>query len=211
MEILDFLLHIDIYLENIISLFGNWSYFILFAVIFAETGLIIAPFLPGDSLLFVAGMLAGKGILNIIALYFVLLLAAILGDTINYWVGYYFGPKVFSKENSRFFNKVYLEKTSKFFEKYGKKTIVVARFMPILRTFAPFVAGMGQMQYKTFFGYNIIGAFIWVTSLTFAGFYFGGLQFVKDNFEYAVFLIIAISVLPLITEYIKYKKNSKSN
>ena len=181
----------------------------LFVIVFAETGLIITPFLPGDSLLFAVGTLAGGGLLSIWISYFTLLVAAILGDTVNYWIGHYIGPKVFSKENSRFFKKEYLEKTREFYEKYGGKTIIIARFLPIIRTFAPFVAGVGKMHYGTFFFYNIFGGFIWVTSLVFAGFYLGGLSFVKANFEYAIFTIIALSLLPMITEYIKYKRGPK--
>jgi len=209
MEIFDFILHIDKHLADLIGYFGNWTYVMLFAIVFAETGLVVTPFLPGDSLLFAVGTLAGGGLLNIWISYFTLLVAAILGDTVNYWIGHYIGPKVFSKENSRFFKKEYLEKTREFYEKYGGKTIIIARFLPIIRTFAPFVAGVGKMHYGTFFFYNIFGGFIWVTSLVFAGFYLGGLSFVKANFEYAIFAIIALSLLPMIIEYIKYKRGPK--
>jgi len=209
MEIFDFILHIDKYLADLIGYFGSWTYVMLFAIVFAETGLVVTPFLPGDSLLFAVGTLAGGGLLNIWISYFTLLVAAILGDTVNYWIGHYIGPKVFSKENSRFFKKEYLEKTREFYEKYGGKTIIIARFLPIIRTFAPFVAGVGKMHYGTFFFYNIFGGFIWVTSLVFAGFYLGGLSFIKANFEYAIFAIIALSLLPMIIEYIKYKRGPK--
>lgn len=209
MEIFDFILHIDKYLANVIDFFGGWTYALLFAVIFAETGLVVTPFLPGDSLLFAVGALAGGGLLNIWVAYLVMLAAAILGDTINYWIGHYLGPKVFNKEDSRFFKKEYLEKTREFYEKYGGKTIILARFMPIIRTFAPFVAGIGKMNYKTFFLYNVIGAFVWVTTLTYAGYFFGGLPLVKANFEYAIFGIIALSLVPLVVEHIKYKRGPK--
>lgn len=206
MELFDFILHIDKHLGDMIIFFGNSIYVLLFAVVFAETGLVVTPFLPGDSLLFAVGTLAGGGMLNIWTSYFILLIAAILGDTVNYWIGHYIGPKVFSKENYRFFKKEYLEKTCKFYEKYGGKTIIIARFLPIIRTFAPFVAGIGKMHYGTFFYYNVLGGFIWVTSLVFLGFYLGGLSFVKSNFEYAIFAIIVFSLLPMLIEYIKYKR-----
>lgn len=211
MEIIDFFIHIDTYIAHIIDAFGPWVYVILFAIIFAETGLIITPFLPGDSLLFSVGTLAGSGLLNIWLVYFLMLIAAIIGDTVNYWVGHYLGPKVFSKENSRFFNKAYLEKTRDFYTKHGGKAVIIARFMPIVRTFAPFVAGIGKMHYQTFILYNVIGAFIWVTSFTFAGYFFGGLQFVQDNFEFVVLGIILVSFVPAIYEYIKSKTHKKFN
>lgn len=206
MEAVEFLLHLDQHLSAIIDAFGIYTYIILFLIIFAETGFVVTPFLPGDSLLFVVGTLAGSGFLNIWIVYSSLLLAAILGDSINYWIGHHIGPKIFAKENSRLFNKAYLEKTREFYAKHGGKTIILARFLPIIRTFAPFVAGVGKMHYSTFIFYNITGGFIWVTSLTFAGYFFGGLPFVKENFEYAVIGIIVISIMPMIIEYIKHKK-----
>lgn len=209
MQIIDFIIHIDEYLANIIGLFGNWSYVVLFLIIFAETGLVVTPFLPGDSLLFAVGALAGGGFLNIWIAYVSLLAAAIVGDTANYWIGHHVGPKVFSRENSRIFKKAYLEKTREFYEKHGGKTIILARFLPILRTFAPFVAGVGKMHYETFLFYNVIGAVLWVTLLTFAGYFFGGLSIVQENFEIAIFAIIFISILPMIFEYIKYKRGPK--
>lgn len=209
MEIVDFILHFDSYLADIIELIGPFTYVALFAIIFAETGLVITPFLPGDSLLFVVGTLAGSGFLNMWILYPTLLAAAILGDSVNYWFGNKIGPKVFAKENSRIFKKEYLEKTREFYEKHGGKTIILARFIPIIRTFAPFVAGVGKMNYSTFIFYNVIGAFVWVTSLTFAGYFLGGLPIVKDNFETAVFGIIGISLIPAVWEYFKAKSESK--
>ena len=211
MEIINLFIHFDTYLTQIINSFGHWVYVILFAIIFAETGLIIAPFLPGDSLLFSVGTLSGAGLLNIWLVYFLMLIAAIIGDTVNYWVGHYLGPKVFSKENSRLFNKAYLEKTRDFYTKYGGKAVIIARFMTIFRTFAPFVAGIGKMHYQTFILYNVIGAFLWVTSFTFTGYFFGGLQFVKDNFEFVVLGIILISFIPGIYEFIKSRSLSKKN
>lgn len=201
----DFFIHLDEHLASIIALFGIWTYVILFLIIFAETGLVVTPFLPGDSLLFVVGTLAGGGFLNIWVVYFTLLIAAILGDTVNYWIGHHFGKRVFTKENSRFFNKAYLEKTREFYDKHGGKTIIIARFVPIIRTFAPFVAGVGNMHYGTFISYNIIGAFIWVTSLTLAGYFLGALPIVKENFETAIFLIIGISLIPVLFEFIKHR------
>ncbi len=209
MEIFNLILHIDVYLAEAIAFLGAWSYVALFTIIFAETGLVVVPFLPGDSLLFAAGTLAGGGMLNIWVVYFSLLLAAVIGDTVNYWVGNYIGPKVFSQNNSRLFKKEYLEKTRVFYEKYGGKTIIIARFLPIIRTFAPFVAGIGKMRYSTFFFYNVLGGYVWVTSLVLAGFYLGGLPFVKANFEYAILAIIALSVLPMVVEYIKYKRGPR--
>lgn len=207
MELIQTLLHLDEYLATIIQLFGPFTYIILFAIIFAETGLVVTPFLPGDSLLFIVGTLSGSGYLNIWIGYIVLLLAAVLGDTVNYWIGHHIGPHVFSRENSRFFKKAYLEKTREFYEKHGGKTIILARFVPIVRTFAPFVAGVGQMHYNTFLYYNIIGGFIWVTGLLFAGYFFGGLPIIKNNFEFAVIGIVLISLVPVLIEYIKHKRS----
>ncbi len=208
MKSLDFIIHLDKYLVSIIDLFGVHTYIILFAIIFAETGLVVFPFLPGDSLLFVVGTLAGSGFLNIWFVYFSLLLAAVLGDTVNYWIGHHFGARVFNQKKSRIFNPSHIEKTRDFFEKHGGKTIILARFLPIIRTFAPFVAGMGNMHYNTFLSYNIIGAVLWVSLLTFAGYFLGGLPIVKNNFEIAIFTIIGISLLPPIIEFVKHKKES---
>jgi membrane-associated protein len=209
MELFNFILHIDEHLENIITLFGPWTYVVLFAIIFAETGLVITPFLPGDSLLFAAGTLAGGEYFNIWIVYITIISAAVIGDTVNYWIGHHIGHKVFSSDNSRLFNKAYLEKTREFYEKHGGKTIILARFIPIIRTFAPFVAGVGKMRYNTFLFYNVIGAFLWVTLLTFAGYFFGGFPFIKENFEYAIIGIIILSLLPMIIEYIKHKRGPR--
>lgn len=209
MDIFKFLLHLDDYLIQIINAFGPVAYIILFLIIFAETGLVVVPFLPGDSLLFVIGTLSGSGFLNIWIVYFILLTGAILGDSVNYWIGRLVGPKVFTKENSRFFKKAYLEKTREFYAKHGGKTIILARFLPIVRTFAPFVAGIGKMRYPTFLLFSISGGFIWVSSLTFAGYFFGGIPFIKNNFEIAIIGIILVSLLPMIFELIKHKRGSK--
>lgn len=211
MEIIQTLLHFEKYLAHIINLFGPLTYVLLFVIIFAETGFVVTPFLPGDSLLFVVGTLAGGGYLNIWFVYVTLLLAAILGDTVNYWIGNKIGEHVFMRENSRIFKKSYLEKTREFYAKHGGKTIILARFIPIIRTFAPFVAGIGNMNYRTFLTYNIIGGILWVTTLTFAGYFFGGLPLIKDNFEYAVFGVIIVSLLPVLYEYIKHKINRRAS
>ncbi len=211
MEILQAILHFEEYLAYVINLFGPLTYVLLFAIIFAETGLVVTPFLPGDSLLFVVGTLAGGGYLNIWFVYITLLIAAILGDTVNYWIGNKIGERVFARENSRIFKKSYLEKTRNFYAKHGGKTIILARFVPIIRTFAPFVAGIGKMHYGTFLTYNIVGGFIWVTSLTFAGYFFGGLPVIKDNFEYAVLGVVFVSLLPMIYELIKHKIDKRKN
>ncbi len=209
MDFIKLFLHIDESLITIINQFGMWSYVILFAIIFAETGLVVIPFLPGDSLLFVVGTLAGSGFLNIWFVYITLLVAAILGDTVNYWIGSKLGLKLFEKSNSRFLNKSHLEKTREFYDKHGGKTIILARFLPIIRTFAPFVAGVGKMHYNTFLMYNIVGGFIWVTALTFIGYFLGGLPIVKDNFETAILGIVGVSLLPVVFEYVKHKLEKK--
>jgi len=182
---------------------------LLFAIIFAETGLVVTPFLPGDSLLFVVGTLAGGGYLNIWFIYVTLLIAAILGDTVNYWIGNKIGERVFAKENSRIFKRSYLEKTREFYAKHGGKTIILARFVPIVRTFAPFVAGIGNMHYGTFLMYNVVGGFVWVTLLVFAGYFFGGLPIIKENFEYAVIGVVFVSLIPMMYEYMKHKMEAR--
>ena len=206
MEILEYLLHLDENIITLINLFGPLTYAIVFLIIFAETGLVVIPFLPGDSLLFALGTLAGGGFLNIWLIYFITLIAAILGDNTNYWIGHKIGPRVFSKENSRIFNKAYLEKTRIFYEKRGGKTIILARFFPILRTFAPFVAGVGKMHYMTFLSFSVIGNLLWVTIFTLAGYFFGGLPIIKKNFEFAIMGVIIFSLIPLAIEYIKSKR-----
>ncbi len=203
--LIDLFLHLDVHLHSIILQYGTLTYIILFMVIFGETGLVVVPFLPGDSLLFAAGTFAAKGSFNLHLLIILLAAAAILGDTVNYWIGHFIGPKIFEKENIRFLKKEYLEKTHKFYEKYGGKTIIIARFVPIVRTFAPFVAGIGSMSYSKFILYNIIGGVIWVVLFTAAGFYFGNIPFVKNNFSIVILTIIFISILPGIIEFIKHK------
>lgn len=209
MEIINFILHIDKSLANIINLFGPFTYIILFLIIFAETGFVVTPFLPGDSLLFAVGTLAGAGYLNVLIIYITLLIAAILGDTVNYWAGHHLGSRVFTKKKSRIFKREYLDKTNEFYKKHGGKTIILARFVPIVRTFAPFVAGVGKMHYGTFLLYNVSGGFIWATSLIFAGYFLGQIPFVKANFEFVVMGIVILSLFPMLIEFIKHKFASK--
>jgi len=205
-QVVDIFLHLDKYLTQIISEYGTWTYLILFLVIFVETGLAVMPFLPGDSLLFAAGALAANPAnnLNVVLLMGLLFIAAFLGDTLNYSIGDYLGPKVF-KRDYRFLKKKYLIQTQFFYDKHGGKTIIFARFIPIIRTFAPFVAGVGTMKYGRFISYNIIGGFIWVVAFTMIGYFFGNLPFVKKNFTLVIFAIIFISILPPIIEYLKHK------
>lgn len=205
-SIIDFILHIDKHLVEIVNDYQTWTYLILFLIIFAETGLVVTPFLPGDSLLFATGAIIAKPEtdLNIFFMWALLLVAGIIGDMVNYHVGQYIGPKAFNGKY-RFLKKSYLDKTESFYAKYGGKTIIYARFVPIVRTFAPFVAGVGSMSYKKFAFYNIIGAVLWVTSFLFIGYFFGGLPIIKDNFTIVIFAIIGLSMLPPIIEVLKEK------
>jgi membrane-associated protein len=206
--LLSFFLELDSHLSLLIQNYGMLVYPLLFLVIFAETGLVIAPFLPGDSLLFAAGTLAAIGSMNIFLLFIVIAIAAILGDTVNYLIGYSLGSKVF-KENSRFFKKEYLIKTQNFYEIYGAKTIVLARFIPIIRTLAPFVAGIGKMRYSKFISYNIIGGLVWVFLFLFAGYFLGSLNFVKDNLSIFLIIIIFVSLLPIPIDYFLRKRKER--
>ncbi|MFD1769290.1 DedA family protein [Sphingobacterium suaedae] len=209
-SIIDFVLHIDKHLVEIVNDYQTWTYLILFLIIFAETGLVVTPFLPGDSLLFAAGAIIAKPEtdLNIFLMWVLLMVAGILGDMVNYHIGKYIGPKAFSGKY-RFLKKEYLEKTERFYEKYGGKTIIYARFVPIVRTFAPFVAGVGSMSYKKFASYNVVGAILWVTGFLFIGYFFGGLPVIKDNFTIVIFAIILLSLLPPLIEVAKEKMNTK--
>ncbi len=202
---IDFILHLDKYLSVIIQNYGTLTYFILFAIIFAETGLVVAPFLPGDSLLFAAGTFAAIGTLNVLWVFIIVTAAAILGDTINYSIGKYLGAKAFEKY-PKIFRKEYLEKTQNFYSKYGNKTIVLARFVPIVRTFAPFIAGVGKMKYSNFLMYNIVGGIIWVALFVFGGYYFGNLPIVKNNFSIMIIIIIVLSFVPILIEYWKHRR-----
>jgi membrane-associated protein len=205
--LIDFILHIDVHLTEIMNTVGVWTYAILFVVIFIETGLVVTPFLPGDSLLFAAGALAklNPHALNIWWLYPLMVVAAVLGDTANYWIGHFLGPKVFTQK-SRFFKKEYLDRTHAFYEKHGGKTIFLARFIPIIRTFAPFVAGIGEMSYGHFISYNIIGGIVWPALCLFSGYFFAKIKFVQDHFSLVAVAIILISVIPIVIEWLKGRK-----
>jgi membrane-associated protein len=205
---IDFVLHLDDHLSLIISQYGLWTYGILFLIIFMETGFVVTPFLPGDSLLFAAGSFAALGVLSPWVLIGLLCIAAILGDTINYWIGNYIGERAFSG-NIRWLKQEYLERTHRFYEKHGGKTIILARFVPIIRTFAPFVAGVGSMTYGRFVTYNIVGGIVWVTIFTLLGYYFGNLPLVKANFELVIFAIIFISFIPPFYEFFKARAETK--
>jgi membrane-associated protein len=202
----DFFIHLDRHLASIIQFFGGWTYFIFFLVIFCETGLVVTPFLPGDSLLFGLGTFAALGLLHIEWLLVLLAIAAVAGNTVNYAVGKFVGPKVFHKDNARFLNKEYLDRTHDFYERHGGKTIVIARFIPIIRTFAPFVAGIGKMSYLRFTTYNIAGSIAWVALFILGGYYFGNLPAVRRNFTLVIFAIIVVSVLPVVIEYFRSRR-----
>jgi len=205
-SVIDFVLHLDVHLSGLIQTYGLWTYLILFAVIFCETGLVVTPFLPGDSLIFAAGTFAARGDLKVVVLFLLLAAAAVIGDTVNYWIGKIIGPKVFQKENSRIFKKRYLDRTHEFYEKYGAETIIIARFVPIVRTFAPFVAGIGRMTYGKFLSYNVIGGVAWVALFTFGGYFFGNIPFVKKNFSLVIIAIILLSLVPVLYEFLKHRE-----
>jgi membrane-associated protein len=206
--LIDFILHIDEHLADIIAQYGTWTYAILFAIIFVETGLVIMPLLPGDSLLFAAGAFAARGVMSPFVLFVLLSIAAILGDSVNYAIGRSIGPRAFTG-NSRFLKKKYLDRAHQFYEKYGGRAIVFARFVPIVRTFAPFVAGAAQMTYSKFLLYNVVGGVVWIALFVFAGYFFGTIPAVERNFELVIFGIIGVSVLPMIYEYIKARRAAK--
>ncbi len=208
-RLVDVVLHLDKYLSTLIQNYGPWTYAILFVVIFVETGFVVMPFLPGDSLLFAAGTFAALKALNVWWLFFLLSAAAILGDTVNYWVGHFIGPRVFTKEKSRFFKKEYLERTHRFYEKYGAETIIIARFVPIIRSFAPFVAGIGSMSYWKFISYNVIGGVGWVTVFVFGGYFFGNIPLVKKNFGMVIIAIIIISAIPAALEFLRHRREAR--
>lgn len=203
--LIDFVLHMDVYLNDIIANYGVWTYGILFFIIFLETGFVITPFLPGDSLLFAAGTFAALGSLNPIYLFLLLSVAAVIGDTVNYSIGHYIGPKAFSGE-IKFLKKDHLDKTQEFYDKHGGKTIILARFIPIIRTFAPFVAGIGTMKYSKFISYNVFGGIAWVAIFISLGYFFGNIPFVQNNFELVIFAIIFISFIPPVLEFFKARK-----
>ncbi len=204
--LINFVLHMNLYLGQIISAVGPWTYVVLFVVIFIETGLVVTPFLPGDSVLFATGaLIASTGVLDIKLVYLLMVLAAVAGDTVNYWIGHFIGPRVFH-EKSRYFKKEYLDRTHAFYEKYGGKTIFLARFIPIIRTFAPFVAGAAQMSYWHFITYNVFGGILWPALFLFGGFFFGNITFIQTHFSLVLLAIILISLIPAITEVLKHRK-----
>jgi membrane-associated protein len=209
--LIDLFLHLDQYLNVIIRDYGLWTYLILFVVIFCETGLVITPILPGDSVLFAAGAFAAGGALNPLWLFGLLSLAAVAGDTVNYWIGNIVGPKVFHREEVRFFKKEYLIRTHNFYERHGGKAIIFARFIPIIRTFAPFVAGIGSMTYLRFISYNIFGGIAWIAIFVYGGYFFGTLPMVKRNFTLVIMAIIFISILPGIIEFFRQRMASSKN
>ena len=207
--IIDFILHIDQHLTELAAQYGVWIYGILFLIIFCETGLVVMPLLPGDSLLFAAGSIAAIGEMNIHLMVVLLIIAAILGDAVNFMIGKFFGEKLFANPNSKIFKQSHLQKTQQFYAKHGGKTIILARFIPIVRTFAPFVAGMGHMTYHHFLAYNVIGGVLWVTLFSYLGYFFGNLPIVKDNLSLVLVAIIVLSILPGIVEIIRHKRAAK--
>jgi membrane-associated protein len=206
---IDFILHIDVHLGEIIENYGLWTYLILFTIVFCETGFVVTPFLPGDSMLFAVGAFSALGSLDLFTAMVLLMAAAIIGDTINYWIGKKVGPRVFYKENVRFLNKKHLDRTHAFYLKHGGKTIIIARFMPFIRTFAPFVAGIGVMSYPRFLAFNVIGGVAWVALFTLGGYFFGNLPVVKENFTLVIMAIIVISVMPMVIEAIRAHREKK--
>lgn len=204
-DAVDFFLHIDEHLNAVIKEYGTWTYLILFGIIFLETGLVVTPFLPGDSLLFAAGTFAASGALELWVLVLLLSAAAIIGDSVNYFIGSRVGPRVFRRDDVRFLNRKHLDRTHAFYERHGGKTIIIARFIPIIRTFAPFVAGIGSMTYPRFLAYNVIGGVLWVTIFCVGGYLFGNLEVVKDNFSFIIIAIVLISVMPGVVEYVRQR------
>lgn len=203
--LIDFILHIDKHLAEIVRDYGGWTVLILFVIVFLETGVVVTPFLPGDSLLFVAGTLAALGSMDVWLLIGVLIIAAVLGDTVNYWIGKKVGPEIFRKETGRWLNKKHLIRAHEFYERHGGKAIVLARFVPIVRTFAPFVAGIGTMSYAQFLLWNVAGGVAWVVSFTLAGYYFGNMPAVKERFHLVIAAILIISVMPMVFEFARAK------
>lgn len=209
-QLIDFALHLDTHLSEIINSIGGLAYLLIFGIIFCETGLFMAPFLPGDSLIFVVGALSAAGAMNIWTSLILLILAAIMGDTVNYHIGKYLGPKIFKNQNVKFLNRKHLETAQKFYERHGGKTVIMARFIPVVRTFAPFVAGIGSMTYRRFLLYNIAGGISWVALCIFSGYFFGNIPVVKDNFSLVILAIIGISVLPAAITWVRSKFKAES-
>ena len=205
--LIDFIIHIDVHLGQIISTYGLATYVILFLIVFMETGLVFTPFLPGDSLLFASGAFAALGSLNIYALWFILIIAALIGNTSNYWIGHFFGKKIVAHPKIPI-DEEHIKETRKFFDKHGGKTIILDRFMPFFRTFAPFVAGVSRMSYKQFVSYDLIGGTSWITIGIFAGYFFGNINFVRENFSLVIIGVILISLIPIVIEYVKHRRNA---
>jgi membrane-associated protein len=203
-QLIDFVLHVDKHLIDLCAAYGTWIYAILFIIVFCETGLVVTPFLPGDSLLFAIGSLAAIGAMRVDYAIPLLLMAAFCGDNTNYWIGRKVGPKVFSQEKSHLFNKEYLERTRLFYERHGRKTVVIARFLPIIRTFAPFVAGIGRMKYQTFLLFSILGAILWVNLFVLVGYFFGNIPFIKQNFSLVIIALVLIPGMPALIEFIRH-------
>jgi membrane-associated protein len=208
---IEFVLHLDKHLNYVIEIWGIWCYLIFFVIIFAETGLVVTPFLPGDSLLFALGTFAAIGSLNIWWLFVILSAAAVLGDSANYTIGKYFGQIILKRQGAWFLKKEHIERTHRFYEKHGAKTIVLARFVPIVRTFAPFIAGVGKMTYLRFFSYNVIGGILWIILFVFGGFFFGNIPVIKRNFTFVIFAIIIISILPAVIEVVREKRRKAAD
>ena len=211
-KLIDFVLHIDVHLQTIAANYGLWTYAVLFVIVFAETGFVVTPFLPGDSLLFAAGALCAPADsqLNVHLIALLLAIAAVLGDTVNYWIGHSIGPKVFKREDSVLLRKKHLDRAHAFFEKYGGRAIILARFVPFVRTFVPFVAGVGSMTYRRFIAYNIIGGFAWIYLFTYAGYFFGTLPLVQKNFKLVIVAIIVLSLIPIVVEFIRARREAKA-
>jgi membrane-associated protein len=208
--VVDLFANLDRHLAWVVENYGAWIYVLLFAIVFCETGLVVTPFLPGDSLLFIAGTLASTGNMYVHGLFAALATASFLGDNTNYWIGRWVGPRVFSRDDSRIFNREHLARTQRFYDKYGAKTVFFARFMPIVRTFAPFVAGVGRMQYARFLFYSFSGSIVWVGSITYAGYYFGNVPAVKQNLTLVIAAIILLSISPGIVEYLRHRSSRKA-
>ncbi|NPU85644.1 MAG: DedA family protein [Syntrophaceae bacterium] len=208
LQFIDIFLHLERYISDILRIFGPWTYLVVFLIIFCETGLVVTPILPGDSLLFGLGAFAARGDLDPVLLVSLLSLAAVLGDTVNYAIGKYVGPRVFHENTSRFLRREYLDRTHAFYERHGGKTIIIARFIPIIRTFAPFVAGIGTMTYRRFLSYNVIGGIAWIVTFVLGGYFFGNLAFVKRNFTLVIMVIIILSVMPGMIEYVRQRKQN---
>lgn len=211
-KLVSFVLHIDVHLREIVANYGLWTYAVLFVIVFAETGFVVTPFLPGDSLLFAAGALCApaESQLDVHLVALVLFIAAVLGDTVNYWIGSRLGPKVFTREDSFLLRRKHLDRAHAFFEKYGGRAIILARFVPFVRTFVPFVAGVGSMTYRRFLAYNVIGGFVWIYFFTYAGYFFGTRPFVQKNFKLVIVAIIVLSLVPIVVEFIRARRGAKA-